>query len=200
MKRTTQYKLRYAVTFVALAAVVVLILSLIGWTVPALIAASVVLLIPGQVQGHYYRDLFSGRRALEAGDIDASISHTEQFLAAVRERPGLKSLIWLGGVIYTADPEAMALNNLGAAHMEAGRLDAAESAFNDALRVDPLYPIPFTNLAVLSEVAGNRAEAERYLREAEECGYTGGSIDRVIQQSGALLAKIEGVRSKPGAA
>lgn len=192
MKRTTQYKLRYVGTFVALAAAVVLIMSLIGWTVPALIAVSVVLLIPGRVQGHYYRDLFTGRRALEAGDVDASISRTERFLAAVRERPGLKSLIWLGGVIYTADPEAMALNNLGAAHMEAGRLGVAEARFNDALRVDSLYPIPLTNLAVLSEVAGDRAEAERYLREAEAHGYTGGSLDRVIQQSGRILAKVEG--------
>ncbi|MEO0559855.1 MAG: hypothetical protein AAF170_16925 [Bacteroidota bacterium] len=196
MKRTTTYKLRYTATIVVLVGVVILFLSLVGWSVPALIGACVMLLIPGRVQGHYYRDLFNGRRALEAGDIDASIFHTEQFLAAVRERPGLKSLIWLGGVIYTADPEAMALNNLGAAHMEAGRLGVAESTFNDALRLDPLYPIPLTNLAVLGEVAGDRAEAERYLREAEDRGYTGGSLDRVIQQSGALLAKVEGGRPK----
>ena len=200
VKRTTQYKLRYAGIFAALVAVTALILSLVGWSVSAIMVASLVLLIPGRVQGHYYRDLFTGRRALEAGDPDASISHSERFLAAVHEKPGLKSLIWLGGVIYTADVEAMALNNLGAAHMESGRLGTAESMFNNALRVDPLYPVPFTNLAVLSEVAGNRAEARRFLQEAAERGYIGGSLDRVIQQSGALLARMEGKRTNAGAA
>lgn len=178
--RTAKYKLRYMATFAALLATALVGMALAGWTMPAVVIVSLVLLIPGRLQGHFYRDLFTGRRALEAGDLDASRTHTERFLTTIREKPGLKSLIWLGGVVYTADPEAMALNNLGAAHMEAGRLDAAESGFRGALDVDPLYPIPLSNLAVLSEVKGDRTAAERYLREAEEQGYTGSNLDRVM--------------------
>lgn len=195
MTRTTRYKLRYAATFAALTASVLLALWIVGLSTPAVIIATLLLLIPGRIQGHYYRDLFAGRRAMEAGDVEGSMVYTERFLTTIRKKPGLKSLIWLGGVIYTADPEAMALNNLGAAHLESARLGAAESAFRAALDADPLYPIPLTNLAVIREAGGDRAGAEDCLRQAAAYGYTKTALDRIVHRAGALLSRVEGRRS-----
>lgn len=191
MNRTTRYKLGYLLVLIGLALGAWWLVRTVDSLVPV-IALALVLMIPGRLQGHFYRDLFRGRRLLAEGKLDASLEHSERFLATVRRRPGLKPLLWLGWSVYTPDVEAMTLNNLGAAHLGLGRLDAATQAFEEALRIDPQYPIPFFNLAVIRQVQGNTAEAAQLQERASALGYAQGGADRLIQSAQAVLARVEG--------
>lgn len=104
----------------------------------------------------------------------------------------LKHLVWLQWTVYTANIEAMTLNNLGAAHMQTGDMDAAERYLNEALRVDPRYGVACYNLSVIAAARGDEAGAERLLADAHRLGYTGGRVDEALQRAAAGLARLEG--------
>jgi tetratricopeptide (TPR) repeat protein len=169
-----------------------IVVDWVGGGHAAWLAAIGVLLIPGRVQGHYYRDLFRGRRSIDEQQYEAGLFYTQRFLILIRERPKLKRLLWLGWPIYTDDAEAMALNNLGAAHLELGEWDAATAAFHEALGLDARYPMPCFNLALLAEAKGERSEAERLFHEAALRGLCNTSIDDLIHRAQSVLARIEG--------
>ncbi len=192
MTRTTRYKTIQGGALIALVGLVFLIAYLSDWNGYVVLVTALVLFVPGRIQGRYYRDLHHGRKALEVGDCAASVRYTTAFLDAIRTRPALKKLLWLSGAIYTPDAEAMALNNIGSAHLPCGRFDEAEAAFASALHVDPLYPLPFFNLAILSQVRGDEVESARLLGEAQRLGYTRGSLDQVIHRAQAILSHVEG--------
>ena len=86
----------------------------------------------------------------------------------------------------------MTLNNIGASYLADGRFDEAIAAFHEALAIDPQYPLPYCNIAVVSMVQGDRDSADRLLDEARRLGYTAGKIDAVIHRAQAFLASVEG--------
>ncbi|MCI0380527.1 MAG: hypothetical protein L0215_23315 [Gemmataceae bacterium] len=150
------------------------------------------LLLPGRLQGLFFRDLFRGRRLLAMGKPEQSKIYSVQFLEQIRKRPWQKRLLWLNWGIYTTDVEVMALNNTAAAHLECGRLDRAESLFFDAIELDPKCPLPYFNLAIIAEIRGDREKAEAYVKEASVRGYTMSVTDKMVAMAGELLARYEG--------
>ncbi len=198
MSRTTRFKLTFLGALAALGVPLFFAWRALGGGPGFGLALAAVCLIPGRVLGVSWRELLRGRRLLSAGRCEESIPHTERFLALVRSEPWRKRLIWLALPIYTADVEAMALSNLGAAQLGLGRIAAARACFEEALAIDALYPIPHFNLAILHELAGDRAAAAQASAEAVRLGYTGGRIDAVIRAGQAAYASIEG-RQLPGA-
>lgn len=192
MDRTDRYKLSYVCALALLLAAAVLAAVLMGGGTYAWVAVVALLFVPGRVQGHYYRDLFTARGLLDEGRHAESAAHGERFLVQVRRRPWLKRRVWLGGTVYTPDPEAMALNNLGAAHLESGRFEGAASAFEAALALDPEYPIPHHDLALLRAAQDDDRGAAGLLRPAHELGYRRTDVDGLIHQAQSLLARLEG--------
>jgi tetratricopeptide (TPR) repeat protein len=159
---------------------------------PVLLGTVAVLLVPGRVQGRYYRDFFRARELVDERRFAESLPFGERFLDRIRARPGLKRLVWLSWPAYSPDIEAMALNNLGAAHLELGDFEAAERRLGEAMALDPLYPVPVFNLAMLAAVGGDTAAAMRLLEECVRLGYRRTAIDDLIHRSQALLARLEG--------
>ncbi len=195
MNRTLRYKIAYVALLAAGLGCVVGIYLLYP-SIYVVITLGLIVLIPGRVQGMLFRDLFRGRRSYDLEQFEESLEHSRRFLDMIREKPHLKKYLWLAFSIYTPDVEAMALYNLGTARLQLGRLDEARSDFEAALAIDPLYPLPFYNLAVLAELAGRRDLAERYLHQAAIRGYRRTRIDAVIQQGQGILARIEGRPTK----
>jgi len=194
MTRTARYKLGYvAVLLIVALALGAVIVSLGGGPV-VMLATGLLLLIPGRIQGFYYRDLFAARRLLDSGKPEEAILSLERFVKSIEQHPSRSKLLWLAWAIYTPDVLAMAMNNLGAAHLELGQLDAAEQAFAGALAKDPLYPLPYFNLAIVHELRGNRLEAAAAAERARQLGYTGGTLDKVIHKSQFLSASRSDVR------
>ena len=196
MSRATLLKLVYPVLAVLLLAGSIALMTVGdgGW---GLLAFFFLLLVPGRVQGAVYRDLHRGRSLYGEGKFAEAIPCFERFLARIRRRPALKLLVWLRWTAYTASVEAMALNNLGSAAIGLGDLEAAEEWLRQALRVDPRYPMPYYNLAVVAQARGDDAETERLLGEASRLGFTGGRFDQALQQAAQRLAHAEGGGPRP---
>jgi tetratricopeptide (TPR) repeat protein len=150
------------------------------------------LLIPGRILGFFWRDLLRGLRLLKAKEYAESKRHSELFLAAIRRKPWMKKLIWLGSGTYSRDPQAMALSNLGAAEIGLGELDAARTHLEASMKVDNQNPLPAFNLGVLAYTLGDRQRAEFWFQEARRLGYSRGIIDRIVQSSQTRFANVDG--------
>lgn len=191
MTRTARLKLGYVAVFLTVAAIVVTLLVWVAGPLGFFLAALLTIL-PARLQGVFYRDFFRGRRQLAGGNPEEAIPAFERFLETIRARPGLKKLVWLQWAVYSPDMEVMTLNNLGAAHYHIGELDVAEGYLREALRLDPVYPVAYYNLALIAAGRDDDAEAERLLGEARRLGYTGGNVDQLIGRAGNALARLEG--------
>jgi hypothetical protein len=52
--------------------------------------------------------------------------------------------------------------------------------------------LPFFNLAVLHSARGDREFAERAATEAARLGFTGSTMDKVLNRAASVLAGVEG--------
>ena len=93
--------------------------------------------------------------------------------------------------MYTRDAKAMALNNLAASQLNLQQWDAAETSLNEAAALDPLYPMPQLNLAVLYTAKGDAAKAQEHQQRAKDLGLRGDKVDSVIQSMGRLYASYQ---------
>lgn len=191
MTRTARLKVGYVAAILAVFAAVVTLLVWVSGPLGFFLAALLTIL-PGRLQGVFYRDFFRGRRLLASGNAEAAIPEFERFLETIRARPALKKLVWLQWAVYSPDVEVMTLNNLGAAQYRMGELDVAEGYLREALRLDPAYPIAYYNLALIAAERDDVAEAERMMGEAHRLGYTRGTLDQVLGRAGDALARLEG--------
>jgi hypothetical protein len=197
VNRTARFKILYLMELLVLGAAAGTIVFLVPleYRTVSVIALAALLFIPGRVQGALFRQHFRGRRLVNAGKFSESILESEGFLETVRREPWRKRAVWLGGVLYSPDIEAMTLNNIGAASLPLGHIDKAEWAFRRAVEVDPHYPIPHFNLAVLATIRGDGVTARAELEQASRLGYTAGTLDSVARTAQQMQALIEG-RSK----
>ena len=194
MTRTARYKRTYFLTLAVLSTLVLVVAFVTRRPVPVLAGAALVFLIPGRVQGWLWRDFFRGRRLLSAGRPGEAVVLFERFLETLRLHPGRRRAVWLAGSAYTRDIEAMTLNNLGIAHMLAGRLDEAEARFREASRLDGLYPLPHAGLADLAVRREQPDEARRQAERAMALGFTSGRLRRLLQSLAAPPQSPEGTR------
>jgi len=191
LSRVTKYKFWYVVALLALGSALVSYSILAHPKGGAVLVLILVLLIPGRVQGLLFRDLFRGRRALDRGEPKLALSHLKEFLATVRAQPWRKPLLWLSWSFYTPSVEAMALNNIGTAQFALGDNGAAEVAWRDALDLDPQYPIPYANLALIAATRNDSSAASQHLEAARRLGYSGAGFDRFAHKTQSILAAVE---------
>ncbi|WP_050434750.1 tetratricopeptide repeat protein [Chondromyces crocatus] len=195
MSRVARYKIGYVVALCVVAALAFGVVHALGREPEVLLAVGVALLVPGRVQGVVFRALFQGRRAFATGHAEVALKHFERFLGQLRAAPWRKRMLWLSWSVYTPDAEAMALNNVGSTLMVLGKFDEAARVFEEALAVDPLYPLPHFNMAIVEQVRGNSAAAARLAGESARLGYAHSTLDVVIHRAQALLATVEGRRA-----
>lgn len=197
MSRTTRYKILYVVILVVVGLAAVAILRTSDYASGAFILVMIVLLLPGRIQGHYWRDFFRGRRLVADRRFREAEPVFERFLARLNDQPTLKRLIWLSYAIYTRDIGAMSLNNLGVCALEEGRFGEAEKRLQEALSLDSENPLPHFNLAIVYQAIGRPDEARRHWAASQRLGYRCTPIDLVIHKAGELLSRLEGHGSAP---
>jgi tetratricopeptide (TPR) repeat protein len=190
MNRTMKLKIGAVLAIAVVGGSVGLAIFLMKGGAIALVGATLLVLIPGRIQGFYYRDFFTGRRLLDGGKFAEAIPYLERFLESIRQHPQRELLLWLSWSVYTPSVVAMALNNIGVARLNLGDVDIAESNFLRALKRDPLYPLPHFNLAIVWELRGDRNNSLKAISKAHQLGYTGGTIDVIINKSQSLLARM----------
>jgi tetratricopeptide (TPR) repeat protein len=156
------------------------------------VAVVVVLLLPGRILGYFWKDLLRGLRLLNAQEFAASKICSQRFLIQVQSKPWLKKLIWLGSGSYSRDPEALALNNLGAAEVQLGELVLARRHLDHAIEVDRLCPLPYYNIGALLRASGAPKEAERWFEQAARLGYKRRLGDKIAIAAQMRFASTDG--------
>lgn len=191
MSRVTKYKIGYVIALAALGGCIFALLRVVEpgpWIVATI---ALVLLLPGRVQGLLFRDLFRGRSCLDRDEAESALAHFNSFLSTIKAQPWRRHALWLSWSVYTPDVEAMTWNNIGSAKFGLGDLAAAEGAWNHALSLDPLYPLPHANLALAAATRGEEVAAKRHFGEARALGYSGSQLDLLVQKAQSLLAQVE---------
>lgn len=148
MKRVGRYRAGYVAVLLCGALSVLGLSWLLDCNPVATVLLVVVLLIPGRIRRLLFLDLFRGRREVDAGNPSVALRHLQQFLTSLQRRPWRRQALWLSWPICTPSAGAMALNNVGAAHLAFGSTEEARRAWREALAIDPLYPLPYANLAL----------------------------------------------------
>ncbi|AFY77635.1 tetratricopeptide repeat protein [Pleurocapsa sp. PCC 7327] len=189
ISRTTRLKwLYFSIIVVAIGAIVYFFRQ----QPSLLLATSLLLLVPGRIQGHLWRDFFRGRRLLQRRQCDRALAYFYNFLKRLKEKPILKRAIWLSWAVYSRDIEAMTHNNIGVAYMELGDFKKAKRALLTSISIDPKYPLPFFNLAIVAKMQRDSARARKLLDKSARLGYRQTTVDRLIHLSESLLARVEG--------
>lgn len=191
MTRVTRYRLLYVLLLVVLAGGAYLVLRAFGYNRAALAVVVVLLLIPGRLQGLFLRPMFRGRHHLAQGRAGDAAREFESMLALLERQPWRQWALWLGWSAYTPSAKAMALNNLGVARSDLGDRGRARADWERALSLDPLYPVPYANLAAAAAADGDAERAAMLLAQAEQLGYTGGGLDQATHRVQELLATVE---------
>ncbi|MEO1542406.1 MAG: hypothetical protein AAFR75_00055 [Pseudomonadota bacterium] len=190
-------KILYGIAVAALIAVALAILKASNFSPTAIVLLALLCLIPGRINGHFWRNFYTGRKMMDSGwDADA-IKEFERFLTSLRENPALKHLIWFVWGFYTRDVEAMTQNNIGAVLIREGNLHQAEERLARAIQIDNQYPIPYYNIALIGELRGDRSAATESLSTAHSLGYQRTSIDEIANEAASILATIEGRKKEP---
>ncbi len=161
MSRTATRKVLYLALLVGVAAIALVVLNALHYRLGAVLAVALVLLLPGRVQGHYWRQFFRARDLVVQRRYREAEALFDQFLARVQREPWLKRLIWMNYGVYTRDVEAITLNNLGVCALEEGRFEAAETQLNKAVARDHQNPLPYYNLAIVHQALGRVDAAQR---------------------------------------
>lgn len=191
MNRTKNLKIVY---FGAMAVAVLIGVGIaVGFSLNpvALCGAAAMFLVPGRVTGYLWRELIAARRLMDSGRHEEALPFLNAFVQKLELKPWLERLIWITPSIYTVRAKAMALNNRGSCYLETGELDLAEQDFNQALQLDSLYPIPHYNLAVIELVRGNETQSHRHLKMSSDLGFSGNSIDHILDRVKTAYAMVE---------
>ena len=191
MTRVSRAKLTYfAVLF---------LVGLIGYWIltriqnPSLIILLVfVLLIPGRIQGYFWRNFYQGKKRLLLNEFEESIKYSQAFLVDLQNRPWLKKLSWITWQVYTSNLEAMTLNNIGVAQLQLGQWNNSENMLMEAIELDDDYPKPYYGLALLYKVQGFEDKANEFIVKARERGFKGTFDDVLLSRLGNILARVEG--------
>jgi tetratricopeptide (TPR) repeat protein len=192
VSRTSWYKAVYFGIVGGGAALAIWITVHFHLTAVGLLLLAAVLLLPGRILGFFWRDLLRGLRLLNSKQFVESKRHSELFLHSLEQRPWLKNLIWLGSGAYSRDPEALALNNLGAAEIMLGEFDSAREHLSASISVDSLNPLPFFNMGNAYAAVGDIQEATTWFNRAVALGYSRSIVDRIMMSAQGRFAERDG--------
>jgi tetratricopeptide (TPR) repeat protein len=192
VSRTAAYKFVYFGIVFGVASLALWLMFHYQLGMRGIVLLIVALLVPGRVLGFFWRDLLRGLRLLNAKQYAESKKYSQRFLVTLKNRPWLKKLIWLGSGTYSRDPEAMALNNLGAAEIALGEFENAQAHLNAAISTDPLNPLPYFNLGALFTSLENPREAGAWFAKAVNLGYSRTVVDKIISVAQGRFASTDG--------
>jgi tetratricopeptide (TPR) repeat protein len=188
MNRTTKSKIKQGALYLGVAGIGAGLFYISGGSFYLFLVIILALLIPGAIQARFWRDYLTGQKLMTQKRHLEAIVYLERFLKTIRARPELKKLIWINARPYTRDVEVMALVNLGICHLWLNQLKKADTALKEAAKLDRESPLPYYNLALLSQAKDEFAKAFEYLEQAERLGFKRSGVAKARQ---ALLAEAQ---------
>src|SRR5580658_7526408 len=138
LSRTAYYKAYYFLMMAVAASVALGVAWYSRWNGIVILCVLLFLFVPGRILGFFWRDLLRGLRLLREKQYEESIRHSHAFLETLKKRPWIRHIIWLGSSSYSRNPEALALNNIGAAEIALERFDSGREHLHESIRQDSL--------------------------------------------------------------
>ncbi|MBP6812467.1 MAG: tetratricopeptide repeat protein [Saprospiraceae bacterium] len=137
-----------------------------------------------------YAVFFKGLNLLNRQQFEAAEVEFLTFLEQLKKSPSVKNQarFWYYGA-FTADIEAMTMNNLGVIKMAQEQPGSASAYLQRALQIDQRYAKPHYNLAVMAGVAGDEDLARQHFQKALDLGYGGDTFDQFLQKIVVEYAK-----------
>jgi len=189
MGRTERLKLSYVVALaVILAAGAIWLTNSPGYLTFSM--AVLAFMIPGRLQILIYRNLYAGLSEMRLHHYSNAIPKFEIFIEQLEQQTWLNHLLWWRWNIYTVSAAALAWNNIGASYIGLREFANAEKALDQAMSIDPLYPKPLFNKAVVALINGQDDKADAYLRQAEGLGFSGGGLEQARRMADSALANL----------
>jgi tetratricopeptide (TPR) repeat protein len=173
MSRTDLYRLIYilvAACFTGLANFAILHEGLEAGYSWLFISVGLVLL-GIKVQHYFWQDHFLGRHEHKMRRWNESLEASQKFIREVEIKPRLRHLVWLSYMVTSRDIVAVTQNNVACAYMAMGDFSHAEVYLSEALKRDPLYPVPHLNRAKIQLAMNNEESARRELGECRRLGF-----------------------------
>lgn len=121
------------------------------------------------------------RTLLRKKQFDAAATELAAFESALSQAPWKRAVAALAVGLYTSNALAASRNTLGAARLDQGKLDDAQTHFKAALEHDAGYAVPWGNLAVLAAMRGDAVAAEEARRRAATLGFKPKILAAVIK-------------------
>lgn len=149
------------------------------WAAAGLLAIGLILIVWG-------RDLVIGRYRMRRRDWRRALERFQRFEKRLLGNPLNALLMPLYVGIYSFDGVAIARNNIGICLLNLAELDEAVRWFRSALQCDPLYPVPYLNLATIAATRNDIATMQREIRRAVQLGYSPASAQLLLRR---LLAR-----------
>ncbi len=171
MTRATRYRLTIGVITIALISAIAGFTYFSGGAIWAVAVGVLLLIIPGRIQDHFWKDYLTGQHLLRRGKHLEALVKFEKFLDLLHRKPKLKWLVWCGPSSQTLDIEVMTLNNMGLCYLHLSNLERAVECFESAIGLDPSSALPYHNLSVVNEEQGNSSGAELNSQKAIALGY-----------------------------
>jgi len=159
-----------------------------GWIYTIIIG--VIFLVPGRFQNYYYRDFYSARKLLISKNFEESIELFNKFLEYVQSNPKIKILDYLSLGIYTRDIEAMTYNNIGVGLLHLSNCYESEEHYKKAIAIDPAYPLPHYNLAIVWIIKNDNVTAKKHFKVSEQLGFKGSSFDKFVIKAKDLYSDL----------
>jgi hypothetical protein len=130
---------------------------------------------------YFGRTFFRGRAAMRAQRYDEAIALFETF--RTERATAALPLLWFS--LYTSDPVALALNNIGACHLSAHRPERAAPPLDEAVLRDPGYALPRVNLAIAHRLLGDEARSRSHAEAARALGFGRDALETALRKAAA---------------
>ena len=156
----------------------------------SMLGSALGVLVLGRIINYPLRHFFKGLAAFRQQQWERSEGLFIAFLEDLERRPWIRYLNYWNYNAYTHSLEAMAMNNLGAIATHKNQLAEAESFLQKSLALDPLYPKPYYNLAVLAIRQQKMEMAKSYFEKSRELGFSNDSFDQFMTKVQTAYAEV----------
>lgn len=85
--------------------------------------------------------------------------------------------------IYSLDGVAITRNNIAQIAVQTGDLDRAVQWLRAALQRDPMYPVPYVNLALIAAKRRDASTARREMTRAVQLGFDPAAAQRILARA-----------------
>lgn len=129
------------------------------------------------------RDLFLARRYAKRREWAKALERYERFEKKLLRVRWSRIAVILYPSIYSVDGVAITRNNIAQVLINSGDLDRAVQWLRSALQHDPLYPVPYVNLALIAARRRDETGARRDMTRAVQLGFDPTAAQRILHRA-----------------